>query len=86
MLKFKGSIQKEVELPAAIEKKPFHPTLWNIERSSFAFPRVLKGKVTNLKIPGFFQKSVSSRIFKGKVRNLKYVSVIFIKFLFLKKC
>ena len=52
-------------------KKGCHPTLWNIRRRSFALSRISKGKVTNLKIPGCFQKSTSSRIPEGKVTNLK---------------
>ena len=50
------SIKKEVEFLAVVKKKVCHTTLWNVQRWSFSFSRISKGKVTNLKIPSFFQK------------------------------
>ena len=78
MLKFQETVKKEVKFPAVIKKKScgisislvfrlgiskeYQNILWYILRWSFAFSRISKGKVTNLKSPGFFQKSMSSTL------------------------
>ena len=66
MLKFQGSVQKEVEFPVMIEKKG------NIQSWSFAFSGISKGKMINLKIPGFFKK-----VCPPMLRNQSSVDEIF---------
>ena len=69
MCKFQGLMEKEAEFPVVMKKVNVEfpgvlvfglEILWNFQGWNYAICRISKGKVTNLKIPGFFQKIMSS--------------------------
>ena len=67
MCKFQGLMEKEAEFPVVMKKVSVEfpgvlvfglEILWNFQGWNYAICRISKGKVTNLKISGFFQNYV----------------------------
>ena len=58
---FQGLIKNEVEFQRVTKKnKDSNTILWNFQGWSFVFSRISRGKIKKWKIPGGFQKSMSS--------------------------